>query len=356
MQNALQIWFRKPLVRNILFWLGVYIFFTVSNSEFFASYPELFETYLAKVSIQCLAANVLLYLLIPRLLMKRKWLAFAVGFFSLMAVVNFLYTSVRMGYLEVEYIENYSDYLADHGSLTFWQRSLSPKAIFLKTPSFYLMPAFVLIAVQFYRRQQKLLKISEQKKVAELQALKNQLNPHFLFNTLNNLYALTLEKDDKAPLVIEKLSDILDHMLYGSNEKFVPLRQEVKLIEDYIVLEKIRFGDRLSLSFTQEIEEHVRIAPLLLLTFIENACKHGVSQELRTATIELELRADADKIEFEISNSKPITPSHPTDPSISQIGLQNVRQQLELLYPDKHHLDIKETPEIYSVHLRLESK
>ena len=140
----------------------------------------------------------------------------------------------------------------------------------------------------------------------ELKTLKNQLNPHFLFNTLNNLYTLALKKDDKAPEVIAKLSEILDFVLYRCNEDYVSVEKEITLIENYIALEKLRYNeDRLDILFTKNIEVSNKISPLIILTFIENAFKHGVINETQKATIRLNLKSKTQHIIFSIENTKP---------------------------------------------------
>ena len=121
-----------------------------------------------------------------------------------------------------------------------------------------------------------------------------------MFNTLNNLYTLSIEKSDKVPGIIEKLSDILDYILYGSDKKFVPIQKEIELIENYLALEQIRYEDRVLISFKNSINESSKIAPLLLLTFVENAFKHGVSQELEIATLKISLSSDKDTILFHV--------------------------------------------------------
>lgn len=341
--------FKLPFVRHLLFWIGVYVFYTTSNAEYFTTTEELLMTYTFKVGNQFLGAMVFIYILIPLLTQKKKVFLFVVGMVVLMLGMNMFYTGARMGFLEIRFEEYYADFFAEYGHRTYWERVLNWRVVLLKVPSFYLQPAFVLLAFSYYRKQQNLLRINEQKKTAELKALKNQLNPHFLFNTLNNLYALSLDKDDRAPEVIEKLSDILDYMLHGCNDTYVPLHNEVKLIEDYIALEELRFGSRMEIEFHQDYAGEVEIAPLLLLTFAENACKHGVSQELKTAWIKISLQTKGDNIHFSIANSKPAG-SQKGEPGI---GLENVRQQLELLYPKAHTLDIKETEGIYQVDLKL---
>ena len=181
------------------------------------------------------------------------------------------------------------------------------------------------------------------------------MNPHFLFNNLNNLYALSVEKSDKAPEVIKKLSDILDYILYGSDQKFVPIQKEIELIENYLALEHVRYEDRVIISFKNSITENCKIAPLLLLTFIENSFKHGVSLELKTAMVKIDLSNDNENIIFKIFNTKPLSNiEKPIEKKA--IGLTNVEQQLNLLYPNTHHLNIEETEESFSVTLKLKKQ
>nr|WP_273569082.1 histidine kinase [Maribacter sp. Hal144] len=192
--------------------------------------------------------------------------------------------------------------------------------------------------------------------MAELTALKNQLNPHFLFNTLNNLYALTLDKSDRAPEVIERLSDILDYILYRCKENYVPINKEIELIENYLSLEKIRYGERVAIKFEHQNENDVKVAPLLLLTFVENAFKHGVSQELGQAKIEIFLNIKNSNIIFSIFNSKPNIPEEIQPKNEEHLGLKNVKKQLELLYPNSYDLQITEKEDSYSVMLKLNAK
>ena len=208
---------------------------------------------------------------------------------------------------------------------------------------------------RFYKNQQKYLKLNEHKKTAELTALKHQLNPHFLFNTLNNLYALALKKADEAPEIIEKLSDILDYMLYRCNDTFVLLQKEIELVENYLSLEKVRYGKRVQISFEKDMDKDVKIAPLLLLTFIENAFKHGVSQELKEAFITIKINLEGDQILFNIENSKP-NASVEENKAEHRIGLKNIKKQLELLYTDNYFLDIENTKDSYTVILKLLTK
>lgn len=207
------------------------------------------------------------------------------------------------------------------------------------------------MAILFYRERQELLVLHEKKREAELNALKNQLNPHFLFNTLNSLYLLALKKSDKTVRVIENLSHILDYMLYRCDKKYVMLRDELLLINKYIELEQIRYGKRVNISFDESITGEEKIAPLLLLTFVENAFKHGVSEAIENAAITIQVENKGNKLFFNLKNTKP-----DMQPEINErksLGLSNIKKQLELLYPNKHQLNIVEKPNTYKTELEL---
>jgi LytS/YehU family sensor histidine kinase len=143
-------------------------------------------------------------------------------------------------------------------------------------------------------------------------------------------------------------------MLYQCKDKFVPLINEVNLVNNYIALEKIRYGKRLNLTFTHTIQDDVKIAPLLLLTFVENAFKHGISQEINVGTIDIILQADSNEINFKIENSKPKTTENTRKKKRDAIGLENINKQLEILYHKNNYiLNISKEDVRYSVILKL---
>lgn len=186
---------------------------------------------------------------------------------------------------------------------------------------------------------------------AELKLLRSQLHPHFLFNTLNNIYALARKKSDAAPDAILKLSGLLRSMLYETEEDTIPIGKEVSFIEDYIALEKVRYSERLSLIVDKNIEDEARpITPFLLLPVVENAFKHGAS-EMRTASfIHISLQQQGGSFSFSVKNN--FDGEQATTKPGSHIGLYNLRRQLQLLYAD-HDLDITATGDIFLVSLRI---
>ncbi|HEX8429149.1 sensor histidine kinase [Hymenobacter sp.] len=188
---------------------------------------------------------------------------------------------------------------------------------------------------------------------AELQLLRAQVHPHFLFNTLNNLYALTLRHSDEAPVVVERLMGLLQFVVAQGNTSLVALPDEVALLRNYMALEQLRYGSRLTLEFEAEgIPAMVGIAPLLLLPLVENAFKHGPAELLGQARIRVALAVQGSTCTCVIENSK--SDDAPTPTPHTGIGLRNVRQRLRLLYPQRHHLAIEATDETFTVQLKLE--
>ena len=350
-------YFENPVLKHVLFWIAVYLYFvlSVSNLSLYGSYRHIFESYGIIILAQVITAYACIYFLMPKFLNRNKTGLFVFWMLMLLISVFAAYQAVKMLYFDVEYFDSYNDIQKDYAVEPYWKR-LTYFSVFLSKSILYLTPTALLLMARFYKNQQKFLKLSEQKKIAELTALRNQLNPHFLFNTLNNLYALALEKSDKTPEVIERLSDILDYILYRCNENYVPVQKEIGLIENYLSLEKIRYGDRVVVNFEHMVESQGKIAPLLLLTFVENAFKHGVTQELNKAEINISLTMDGKYIFFSLSNSKPSRTGVGKSVNEEPLGVKNIKQQLELLYPNSHELKISDSNDGYEVALRLKRK
>ncbi len=348
-------YFQKTWLLITLFWGFVFLLNTGPHWEIYASNIELFENVGVTTALQMFLALITIQILIPFVLNRGHKLWFFIGLIFLVFITSEINVVIRYFYLEPQYPVFYQNFLRLYGEMPFADRMLSLwtlKYIFFSKLPLFLSPCMVLVAYNFHKKQQDLLLLNEQKRKAELAALKNQLNPHFIFNTLNNLYALALKKSDQTPLVIEKLSDILDYVLYRCNDKFVSLNNEIALIHNYMDLEKLRFGKRIVFTTDVQVDHDVRIAPLILLTLLENACKHGSSQELKQAHVKIAINASITHIDLMIENSKPIGQI-----SIKQqpekIGLQNLRKQLQLLYKKSHKLSVQETDEHYKVTLTL---
>ncbi len=301
---------------------------------------------------QIILTYVLLEVLIPRFLYHRKYFIFLTSLLGAILLLLVGYLCIRRYFFDIVYFDTYTELAKEYARLSIGERLLDLN-LFVSKAVLFLSPAALLFTYRMFKEQQNLIRLREQKRTAELNALKNQLNPHFLFNTLNNLYALAVERSKKAPEVIERLSEILDYILYGCKEKYVFLEKEITLIENYLTLEKVRYGKRVNISFEKKASPSARIAPLLLLTFIENAFKHGVTQELKVANIAISLETDDKMIIFKITNTKPKMVTSKDSTSTEALGLDNVKKQLELLYPQKYELLIEDHAETYSVFLSI---
>lgn len=190
----------------------------------------------------------------------------------------------------------------------------------------------------------------------ELNFLKTQINPHFLFNTLNSLYALTLKKSDHAPEMVLKLSEMMRYMLYECNERLVPLCSELHYIENYLEMEKLRHGDKLKVIMNIEGDcKDKLIPPLLFIPFIENSFKHGVSTAIDEAVINIDFKVDKSEVLIEVFNTK-AEKSNILDAKKKSggIGLENVKRRLNLLFSENYKLEILNKTDIYRVKLTLD--
>ncbi|GAA4199420.1 hypothetical protein GCM10022289_09720 [Pedobacter jeongneungensis] len=209
----------------------------------------------------------------------------------------------------------------------------------------------VVLALQWGKQNNKILALEKEKSQTELDLLKQQLNPHFFFNTLNNLYALSLQKSEKTPESILQLSELMRYTIYKGQEKTVKLSQEVDYIEDYIQLQQIRLRKTLNFEFHKHIDnDQIDIAPLLFIVFIENAFKHGIEPAEDSAILNLLLKCTNNSLSFTCENSFDREELHKT----KGIGLDNLRKRLELLYPNHFTLQISTIGNIFKAELKLQ--
>lgn len=337
---------KRRLPKHILFWGVLYLYYVVSNWTFYDDKIALIERFGWKTGVQILFTYWVTELLVPLFLHQQKRILFVLSSLLSAYLMYVGYTLIRYYYFDPKYRAPYSVF-------DLYDR-LTDFSFYLNELTWFIFPGIVIMAGRFYRDQQEMVLLREQKKTTELNLLKNQLNPHFLFNTLNNLYTLALKKSDQTPIVIAKLSAILDYILYHCQEKYVALADEITLINNYLELEQLRYGPRLSVEFEYKVAKSVRIAPLILLTFVENAFKHGVKEEIGEAVLNIQLQGTAGEIVFEIQNSKPVYLQKVKPVNKVAIGLANIRQQLDLLYPQAYQLSIQDNAENYRVCLKLQ--
>lgn len=342
--------------RHVAFWLFWFFFFGIlyaytANKSLLPDFKRLPVTLVDSlffILAHMFLAYSLMYIVVPRFLLKGRYLlsAFAVlvcfflAAFISATIGNYILPVIRYKLFAIEYIHPVnSTFLLSllaglRGAIT-----VGGIAVAIKLMKYW------------YQKEQNNLVLQKENSESQLQLLKSQVHPHFLFNTLNNIYSLTLTKSNSAPVVVAHLSDMLRYMLYECNENQVPLDKEVEMLKKYLELEKLRYGNRIDVSFKSEgAVDGLKIAPLLLLPFVENSFKHGVSEQLDQCWVNLHVFTSGNKLHFHISNStggERITEK-------GGIGLQNIRKRLKLLYEGKHQLVIKEDEDMYLVKLELE--
>jgi LytS/YehU family sensor histidine kinase len=203
----------------------------------------------------------------------------------------------------------------------------------------------------------KIKEIEREKVESELRILKAQINPHFFFNTLNSVYSLSLDKSEKAPELILRLSELMRYILYETKEDYVPMESQLEFLKNYIYLQKMRNDENLDINVDIKGDHpEIKIAPLLFIPFIENAFKHVAKDRNKPSFIRIAFDLTSpDKMIFSATNSK-FESSSQKLPIKEGIGLENVKKQLNLLYPSKHELKISDSGEVYTVELSLQAK
>ena len=281
----------------------------------------------------------LLYFLVPRYLLKRKFLAFFTGLVIIIAVC--------MVYTVLAQVSINGGPNAVRGMSITRGSNILP----------YINAAGIALSIRlllYWFQQKKLaIEVERQKDEVELKLLKAQLHPNFLFNTLNNLYLHTLKISPKSPEIVMKLSELLRFMIYESNTPKIPLTLEIKLLQDYIALEELRFGSRLdiSVSISGNIENY-QIAPFLLLPFVENAFKHGTGKQLDQSWISLNISLENSIMYFKLVNS--IEPENKIEnKNADGEGLLKVKRRLEHLYKDKYNFETRKLEEAFVVDLEV---
>jgi hypothetical protein len=294
-------------------------------------------------------AYLLLYFVLPRFFFNKKNLAFTIAATALIIACI----------LPLHYL---AGWIVDWNMhRIFPSRRLRPpderiwlvlKGVVFNYPIIGGFAVIVKMMKRSWLNQQETLQIAREKAGAELQLLKAQIHPHFLFNTLNNIYFFTLTSPQKAPEMLMKLTDILRYIINECNLDHVPLKKELKMIENFMDLERIRYGDRLKMELDIKGEYHNKtIPPLLLIPLVENSFKHGTSKMLNNAWVRLDITIEGQHMYFLLSNSRP------DETKLSQhnghIGLNNVKKRLQLLYPEAHEISITENTFSYEVFLKI---
>lgn len=336
-------------VRHVAFW-GLYVgFFTVLYGSIDGAYDYALTEMLLSLPAKMGFTYTVLYLWMPMYLVRKRYLWAIVGTTLTALVAGLLQRFVFFYGVQAVYNYCFNNALQE----------LTPPRILNSLISMYIVAAFavmVKLVRHIYDQERRQRALEKQQLEAELNFLKSQVHPHFLFNTLNNLYSLTLNESKRAPEVVLRLSELLDYMLYECNADRIAIRKEVELITHYLELERLRYGDRLTVNFHRAIDDpEAAIAPMLVLPFVENAFKHGISHKTAENWLVIDWTVKRGEMRLTIENSKPdgVEERIIERPHHSGIGLQNVQRRLSLLYENRYDLQTFDNEDAFLVVLKL---
>ncbi|HMJ71458.1 MAG TPA: histidine kinase [Cyclobacteriaceae bacterium] len=342
---------RRVVLLHVSFWCVYLSFFlyNISARSGFDSDPWLaFSRTAFHVAFSMTAAYMNYFIFLPRFLEKRKigryLLEFAIPFIILCTIRVHWQRFLVDGYTHQEHYFYSNIYIVQMVSTSLFV------VVFVGMLRF---------AKDWFELEAKKKEMENEKLTAELSFLKEQINPHFLFNTLNNLYYLAYTKSDNTTEVIAKLSQMMRYMIYESNYQQVELSKEIEYMQNYVSLERLRLNDQIPIDFKVDGNPSgIKIAPLILITFLENAFKHGANSSNKNAWVNLSIKVNGKSCVYTVENSKGVSTIkvngvHSELGTKSGIGLQNVKRRLELTYPEKYELDVKDLSDRYYVQLKL---
>lgn len=333
---------QKRGLYHFLFWVSYFVFAALISLSIHRIFDGRFYLELLTLVPPDMGLVYLnIYVLIPALLFKRKFF-----FYFLFLLISIFLQSALEIWLHRLYA--FSGTQAFVSVKDFNVRNFAIQAL----NAIYLLGLTMgLKFVKDRMLQKQLLQEKEKQHVeTELALLKSQIQPHFFFNTLNNLYSLTIQKSDLAPEMVLKLADLMSYMLYESGAPTVSLDKDILHLENYMAIEKLRFGQRLSLSFIKEgLNAPVKIPPLLLFAFVENSFKHGLHHTIEPCSIAIRLKLQGDHLFFSVCN--PV--GQGAADNGNGIGLKNVTRRLDLLYGSHYTLELARREDVFSVHLKI---
>ncbi len=334
------------ILQHITFWVAHVVFYATLYGSFSENYEQTFLEELMFLPVKIIFTYFVLYFLLQRYLLSGKYTSF---FFTLFVSSFVAGIAQRYVAFNFDYPLYYPEALSD--DFFYWPKII--KMLVSIYPVTFFAVAIKLLKY-WYANQQAQQSLTKEKLQAELNFLKTQIHPHFLFNTLNNLYALTLKKSDHAPEMVLKLSELINYMLYECQEEVVMLNKEIKFIRNYVDIEKIRYGSKLNVDIIVggEVQE-LKIAPLIILPFVENCFKHGASEDLKQSWVKINIEAASDRLFIRVENNKV---SGNGQSRTEGIGIHNVKRRLDLIYPGKHDLKIINGEETFLVVLSINPK
>ncbi len=331
----------KYKLHHLLFWMLLFGLWYYLRFQDYETPIIAVQITLLKITVLALLVYTTNYILVPRLLYKKKYIVFIVIFLLLIAMMSMLKVFLMGKILDQPHLFSFSGDLKTR----FYENYISDFFLVVAGAAFQLI-------FDYIKMQQRLTEVAKEKAETELNFLKSQINPHFLFNSLNSVYFLINKDNAEARGALHKFSEMLRYQLYEANGEKIPVEKEITYLKDYVALQQLRKDERYPVHFNCTADlMGFSIEPLLLLPFVENAFKHISHNSDNSNFVNIDLSSSNGTLFFAIENSK--------EPGINQskknggIGLANVKRRLELLYPGKHELRIEETEKTFSVKLNL---
>jgi hypothetical protein len=357
LEKILQFHKKNRWLSHTIFWAAV-LLVSISSSKYYDGKRGTYSFELISDGLyelpEIAAAYFLTYVVIPFFFYQKKYFTAIVAF-----VVSSYLICVAARIIIVKICEPLAGVLPK--AFETYQEILTdiPKLLYVYFFQIFAV-AFVFMCLKVLKDQldiqKRTLTLEKEKAETELKLLKTQLNPHFLFNTLNNIYSLSFTSSSVTSESIARLADILDHILYRCDTQYVPLSAEIALIKNYIELEKLRYDKRLTINFDTSINREIVIAPLILLSLVENAFKHGASDDTGAPVIDIYLQVNERSFIFNIVNTVAEQKNDLESSSTDRIGLNNLRKQLDLIYVKDYTLDVARRNKSFEVNLTIELK
>ena len=336
----------KMMLQHGIFWLVVYVSYTFMLS-FYGKVTDYMIVNAINLPIFMMAYYGLRYFQLPKLYNKGKWVLFVVSL-GVSSLIFFCLYNIAWEFI-------LKDLFKRDSSNPF----LNLSSFLVKTIRYY-SPAMLLLTWESHQQvrleKRRTQQLEKEKLANELKFLKAQINPHFLFNTLNNLYSYVVTESPKAPDMILRLSGILDYVFNKSQKEYVQLSEEVDTIQNFLGLEQIRYGDRLEVKFETTGNTYLEISPLILLSIVENAFKHGASGDIESPKIYIKINGAGHAIHCNVWNTKSKYNGELNDAYKKGIGLSNIQRQLNLVYPDQHELIIEDKDNSFNISLTINTK
>jgi len=332
---------QKESLQALLAWVIVFMTWYFFRYQDFSTTALAFKVTLIKVIDLALLVSIANSILVPRFLYKKHYTAFLILFIGMIVA-----SSVIKMYI--------IGYITNNPALLNWANNWKARVYDNIIPHFFLVVAgtAVRLLIDFIRMQTKMAELAKEKAQAELSFLKSQINPHFLFNTLNTIYFQISKENTEARDTLHKFSEMLRYQVYELNGSPISLEKEVQFLEDYIALQKLRKDDNYRINFDHDDNlAGLSIEPLLLVPLVENAFKHISHYRDQENYIEIKLKRDGSNFYFSVVNSKEAV--NEKVHKHGGIGLANIRRRLELVYPGKHKLETSDSAGSYRISLEI---